>query len=48
MKKDYQKPTIESVVILKKQHLLAGSPCNQDTVGTCDTYQNLQCPNEIL
>jgi len=39
MKKNYQKPTIESVVILNKQHLLVGSQgeesiCPNDTCTT--------------
>ena len=37
MKKNYQKPTIKSV-ILKNVELLAGSPCNQDQIEICTTY----------
>ena len=40
MKKNYQKPTIESVVILKKQHLLVGSQGEENicTTDTCQTH----------
>lgn len=34
MKKNYQKPTIESIN-LKKVQILAGSPCSQDSVPVC-------------
>lgn len=37
MKKNYRKPTIESVR-LKNVLLLAGSPCNQDQVDICTSY----------
>lgn len=49
MKKNYQKPTIESVR-LKNVLLLAGSPgspCNQDSIGIC-TDDYTACPDEIL
>lgn len=36
MKKKYQKPTFESI-ILKKERLLAGSPCSQDKIPVCTT-----------
>ena len=41
MKKDYQKPTIESVVILNKQHLLVGSEQGEESIcpnDTCTTH----------
>lgn len=37
MKKNYQKPTIESVVILNKQHLLVGSQQGEENICTTDT-----------
>lgn len=37
MKKNYQKPTIESVVILNKQHLLVGSEQGEESICTTDT-----------
>lgn len=41
MKKNYQKPAIESVVILKKQHLLVGSQGEESictTDNSCPTF----------
>ena len=49
MKKNYQKPTIESVR-LKNVLLLAGSPgspCNQDSIGIC-TDDYTACSDDIL
>jgi hypothetical protein len=40
MKKNYQKPTIESVVILNKQHLLVGSEQGEESICTNDN----SCP----
>jgi hypothetical protein len=44
MKKNYRKPTIESVTLNKVQ-LLAGSPCDQDTIGICTSYVD-PCPSD--
>ena len=45
MKKNYRKPTIESIK-LKNVQLLAGSPCDQDSVDICTT--ETACPDDIL
>ncbi len=49
MKKNYQKPTIESVR-LKNVLLLAGSPgspCNQDSIDIC-IEEDPACSDDIL
>ena len=47
MKKNYQKPTINKVIKLKRIHLLVGS-CTEDqqTIPTCTTEYS--CPGDTL
>lgn len=56
MKKNYQKPTINNVYILKKPHLLVGShgcdhlcvndKCTEDQSGTPICTYDTGCPDE--
>ncbi len=48
MKKNYQKPTIDKIINLKRIHLLVGSTCNEDQGGeqTCKIIYS--CPGDTL
>jgi len=45
MKKNYRKPTIESVKLKNEKLLTANSPCNQDQVGICTSKE--ACDSDI-
>lgn len=48
MKKNYQKPTINKIVNLKRIHLLVGSTCNEDQGSEHVCTTELSCPGDTL
>ena len=48
MKKNYQKPTINKIVNLKRIHVLVGSPCNEDQGSEQTCLTESSCSGEAL